>query len=217
MVTIPILAYLYGGMASAGILLPFLVFGDLFAVRFYRESTSWGHVRALLPWALAGIAFAVLVGSLISDSLFRAIMAIAVLSCLVLIIIFDITGYKPDFSKSKILSGATGFTGGFATMIGNAAGPIFDLYLLSTGLAKRSFLGTGAIFFLVLNVTKMPLHFFFWESITFKTLQMNLVMVPAVFLGALVGMKTVSYIPEQTFRYIVVAVIALSSLMLFLR
>lgn len=217
MVSIPILAYLYGGMASAGILLPFLVFGDFFALRYYRKSTKWSHVRRLLPWSLAGILLAVLVGKLISDALFRNIMAVAVLACLLLVVVFDLSGRKPDFSKSGFLSGFTGFSGGFATMIGNAAGPIFDLYLLSMRLPKNSFLGTGAIFFLVLNIIKVPLHFFIWESITLQTLQMNFVMIPAVFFGAMTGRKIVSYIPEMGFRYFVVVIIALSAVLLLIR
>jgi uncharacterized protein len=217
MVTIPVLAFMYGGMASAGILLPFLVFGDLFAVRFYHKSTSWSHVKRLLPWSLAGIALAVVTGKLISDALFRNIMAIAVIACLLLIVVFDLSGKRPDFSKSWVLSWLTGFSGGFATMIGNAAGPIFDLYLLSMRLPKNSFLGTGAIFFLTLNLIKMPLHFFIWESITLKSLQMNAVMIPAVYLGALAGRKIVSYIPEREFRYFVVIIIALSAVLLLVR
>ncbi|TCO11050.1 hypothetical protein EV194_101684 [Natronoflexus pectinivorans] len=217
MVTIPVLAIMYGGMFSAGILLPFLVFGDLFAVRFYRKNMSWSHVKRLMPFALAGILLAVLVGKMISDDLFRNLMAVLVISCLALIVFFDFSGKKPDFSKSGFLSGFTGLSGGFATMIGNAAGPIFDLYLLSMRLPKNSFIGTGAIFFLTLNIIKVPLHFFVWESITLASLQMNFVMVPAVFIGALAGRKVVSYIPEKGFRIIVIVIIALSSILLLLR
>ena len=217
MVTIPILAYFYGGMMSTGLLLPFLIFGDIFALRYYHRSAKWKQVKKLLPWALVGILVALLVGKMVNDATFRNIIAIIVFICLGIIILFDILGKKVDFSKSRSLSGLTGLSGGFATMIGNAAGPIFDLYLLSMRLPKINFIGTGAVFYLTLNIIKLPLHFFIWKSVTLLSLQMNLVMIPAVFLGAVAGKKIVGYIPEKAFRYFVVLVIAVSALLLLIK
>ena len=217
MVSIPILAFLYGGMASSGILLPFLIFGDLFAVRNYKASIKWIQIKSLLPWAIGGILLAVVVGKFISDAVFRNMMAIAVIICLAVILYFDFSGKKTDLSKFPLLSKLTGFSGGFATMIGNAAGPIFDVYLLSTRLQKESFLGTGAIFFLILNLFKLPFHFFVWHSVTLSSLQMNLVMMPAVFFGSWAGKRIVSYIPEREFRYLVIIIIALSAALLLIR
>lgn len=217
MVTIPILAYFYGGMMSAGLLLPFLIFGDIFALRYYHRSAKWKQVKRLLPWALVGILLALMVGKMINDNTFRDIIAIIVFICLGIIILFDILGKEVDFSKSRSLSGLTGLSGGFATMIGNAAGPIFDLYLLSMRLPKTNFIGTGAVFFLTLNIIKLPLHFFIWKSVTIQSLQMNLVMIPAVFFGAMAGKKIVRYIPEKAFRYFVVTIIALSAMLLLIK
>jgi uncharacterized membrane protein YfcA len=217
MVSIPILAFLYGGMTSAGILLPFLIFGDLFAIRNYRASIKWSQIKSLLPWAMGGILLAVAVGKFISDGVFRNMMAIAVIICLAVILYFDFSGKKTDLSKFPVLSKLTGFSGGFATMIGNAAGPIFDVYLLSMRLQKASFLGTGAIFFLILNLFKLPFHFFVWHSVTLSSLQMNLIMMPSVFLGSWAGKRIVSYIPEREFRYLVIIIIALSAALLLIR
>lgn len=217
MVSIPILAFLYGGMASSGILLPFLIFGDFFAIRNYKSSIKWSQIRSLLPWSIAGILLAVAVGKLISDALFRNMMAVAVIVCLAVILYFDFSGKKTDLSKFPLLSKLTGFSGGFATMIGNAAGPIFDVYLLSMRLPKESFLGTAAIFFIVLNLFKLPFHMFVWHSVTLSTLQMNLIMMPMVFFGSWAGKKIVSYIPEKEFRYLVIAIIALSAALLLIR
>lgn len=46
----------------------------------------------------------------------------------------------------------TGMASGFATMIGNAAGPIFSLYLLAKGAKKNNYMGTFAWFFLIVNL-----------------------------------------------------------------
>ncbi len=78
MINIPILAYLYGGMASVGILLPFLIFGDIFAVIYYRRSAEWKYIKKLLPYAIIGITTAVFVGKYVNDDQFRTTIAIAI-------------------------------------------------------------------------------------------------------------------------------------------
>ena len=41
-------------------------------------------------------------------------------------------------------------------MLANAAGPVIGLYLLAVALPKESFVGTGAWFFLLINLIKVP-------------------------------------------------------------
>jgi uncharacterized membrane protein YfcA len=215
MVTIPTLAHFYGGMASAGLLVLFLVFGDMFAIRYYYKSLRWQHIKKLYPYALAGILLALVVGKMISDNQFRIIIGISVLLCLGLIFYRDFSGNPDGFTGKKWFARTLGISGGFATMIGNAAGPIFNLYLLSMRLPKNSFIATGAVFYLSLNILKIPLHFFVWKSISSETLQLNLVMLPAVWLGSVTGKYIVRFIPEKEFRIFVTIIIAVSALLLF--
>jgi uncharacterized membrane protein YfcA len=217
MVTIPTLAHFYGGMASAGILVPFLVFGDVFAIRYYYKSLQWEHIKKLFPYALIGIALALVVGKMITDNQFRNIIGISVLFCLSLIFYRDYSGASDGFTRQNWFARTLGVTGGFATMIGNAAGPIFNLYLLSMRLPKKSFIATGATFYLMLNILKIPLHIFVWESISLNTLQMNFVMLPAVWIGSVTGKWLVRFIPEKEFRIFVTVVIAVSAVLLFFK
>jgi uncharacterized membrane protein YfcA len=217
MVTIPVLAHLYGGMASAGLMVPFLVFGDMFAIRFYHKSARWEHIKRLIPYALGGIALALVVGGMISDNQFRNVIGVSILVCLVLIFYRDLRGRSIDFANNRWFSRSLGLAGGFATMIGNAAGPIFNLYLLSMRLPKNTFIATGAVFYVSMNLLKIPLHYFVWHSISLSTLQMNVVLFPAVALGAFTGKKIVGYIPEREFRIFVTVVISVSAILLFFK
>ena len=94
MINIPILAYLYGGMASVGILLPFLIFGDIFAVIYYSRSAQWKYIKTLLPWALIGVVGATFVGKYINDDQFRNAIGVAILICLAIILYKDYSGKK---------------------------------------------------------------------------------------------------------------------------
>ena len=102
-------------------------------------------------------------------------------------------------------------------MMGNAAGPIFNLYLLSMRLPKESYIGTGAWFYLFLNLFKVPFHVVSWHTISWKTLQLNVIMFPVLLAGAFIGKKVVSYIPEKEYRYLVYTVILLSAILLFFK
>ncbi len=217
MINIPILAHLYGGMASVGILLPFLVFGDLFALFNYRKGVQWEYIKKLIPWAFGGILLATVLGKYISDTQFRYTIAISILICLALLIYKDLKNLDTQFTRQRWFATTLGLSGGFATMIGNAAGPIFNLYLMSMRLPKETFIGTGAIFYLILNTTKIPLHAFYWHSITWQSLQLNFILLPVLLLGAFIGKYIVKLIPEKIYRRFVIVVIGISAVLLFFK
>ena len=215
MINIPILASLYGGIQSVGILLPFLIFGDIFAVIYYRRNAEWKYIKRLFPWAIIGVIIATFIGKSINDGQFRITIGVAILICLAIIIYKDISGGKKLFANKDWLSSSLGLSGGFATMIGNAAGPIFNLYLMSMRLPKNVFIGTGAIFYLILNIIKVPIHLFYWNSMSLKTLQLSFVLLPILLIGAFTGKHIVKFIPEKAYRIFVISIITISAIMLF--
>jgi len=218
MIGIPILATLYGAKLSTGILLPFLIFGDIIAIHLYLKYAKIGCIIKLLPYAIGGIIIAVVAGKFINDRWFTNIMAVVMLVCVILILLNDLRkGSTDGVVNHRLFSPIFGLTGGFATMIGNLAGPIFNLYLITIKLPKKEFIGTGASFYLILNLIKIPFHFFVWETITLSSLQMNVVMLPAVIGGAFLGSWLVKLIPEKVYRYLILCFTSLSALLLFFK
>jgi len=109
-----------------------------------------------------------------------------------------------------------GILGGFATMIGNVAGPVFAIYLLAMHLPKNSFIGTSAWFFMIINFTKFPLQLFVWNNISLHTLTIDLITLPAIAIGAFVGFKAVKIIPEPVYRGFVIVITIISAFLLLL-
>jgi len=101
-------------------------------------------------------------------------------------------------------------------MIGNVAGPIFAIYLLAMHLPKNSYIGTGAWFFLIISITKFPLHIFIWETIEWETIKLDLILIPGIAAGAAAGIWLVKKIPDKTYRSFVIIVTALSALLLLI-
>ena len=100
-------------------------------------------------------------------------------------------------------------------MIGNAAGPVMSVYLLSMRLPKYSFVGTSAWFFLVVNYLKLPLQIFVWDNISFATIALNIISIPFMVVGAIIGVYLVKKIPEKKYRIFIIVVTILSTVVLF--
>jgi uncharacterized membrane protein YfcA len=101
-------------------------------------------------------------------------------------------------------------------MIGNTAGPIMSVFMLSIKLPKESFVGTAAWFFLIVNYLKIPLQVFAWHNITLKTLKFDLFMIPFVLLGVWLGILFVKKVSEAQYRIAVYALTLASAFLLFL-
>ena len=214
LMVVPLLANAFGGRPSVGLLLPILIFADVFAVTWYNRHAQWKHILRLLPWAFAGIITATIVGKSISDQNFNRLLALLVIGGITILVWRDIRSNKMKIPQSRWFAGGMGLLGGFSTMIGNAAGPVMALYLLSMRLPKNSYIGTGAWFFFIVNLSKVPLHIWSWETITIKSFTLDVLMIPAITAGAFLGIWLVRLLPEKIYRIIVIATTLLSALLL---
>lgn len=210
MLAVPLMAITFGAKPSTGIILPMLCFCDLLAVCYYRREAEWKYIFRLLPSALAGFGVALLVDKFIPPDGFKQLMAICLL--LVVGIMFWIErGKRENKWVSRWWYGPIfGLLGGFTTMIGNAAGPVMAVYLLSVKVPKYSFIGTSAWFFLVINYLKIPLQVFAWDNITPASLLLDLYAIPFLILGALMGIWFVKKLPEKRYRSFTTAITLLS-------
>jgi uncharacterized membrane protein YfcA len=122
---------------------------------------------------------------------------------------------KSPAPASFIKSAVFGVAGGFSTMIGNAAGPVMSVYLLSMKLPKVSFIGTAAWFFMIINYLKLPLQILVWHNISSAGLRFGITMIPAILLGAAVGVLIIKKVPERNYRILVYAMTLISTVLLF--
>lgn len=216
MPAIPIIATVFGGKESTGVILPILLVGDVFALYYYNRHAKLNNIKKLLPSALIGIILGVIVGNYISDKQFKAVIAISVLICLITLIYTEKKGDNLKVPQNTFFYSLTGITCGFTSMIGNAAGPIFSVYLLATGFKKNDFMGTTAWFFFLINLFKLPLQVLFWHNIPIKTIFLTFSMVPAIAIGAVLGVLIIKKLNEKLFRSIILAVTAIAAIRLFI-
>lgn len=214
MLAVPLLALNFGTKASTGLMVPILIFADLFAVAYYRRDANWSCIWRLFPAAVLGVLIAVFVGDSIDEEVFRIVVAVAILLSVLLIIYLERYPLNPKALEKKSIAFAVGLIGGFTTMIGNIGGPIMTVFLLSIRMPKNEFIGTGAYFFLLINIVKLPFHLFVWETVNMRSVAQDVFVLPAIGLGFFLGLLIVRRIPEKVFRYMVIGVTLLASLKL---
>ncbi|MDR2656568.1 MAG: sulfite exporter TauE/SafE family protein [Oscillospiraceae bacterium] len=215
-IIIPLLAVVFGGKESTGMVLPISLLGDIMAISYYRRAADWASIRRLIPWALAGIVVGTVVGWVVSDGTFTMIIGVTVLLCAAVMIVLEVGGDRVKVPRRMWFFALMGTLGGFTTMIGNAAGPVMTVYLLAMSMNKENFVGTYAWFFLIVNAIKMPLQLLLWRSIGGPELLMALAMIPVIALGAVLGAYVVKRIPERPFRYTVISLTVVAGLRIFL-
>jgi uncharacterized membrane protein YfcA len=195
---------------SAGWLLPVLCLADVFAVILWRRRAAAGRLFSLAPWVLAGIALGALALNW-SESRLRILVGAIVL---LMLWAYIRRSLRPDTYASTPHPAAYGVSAGFATTVANAAGPVMNLYLLSKQLPKEEFIATGAWFFFLINLSKIPIYI--WHGLfSRQSLLFDLVLAPAVVAGALTGRWLFSHINQRLFEILVVSLTALSALLLF--
>ncbi|MFI3288349.1 MAG: sulfite exporter TauE/SafE family protein [Rikenellaceae bacterium] len=214
---VPIMAFAFGARESTGLLLPLLCIADLGAIIYYRRSCSWHHLFRLLIWAIVGLFVGIGVDYFVPLSLFKYLISFSIMISVVVLLVGEYNKRKATQSTPKnwVLA-SYGVAGGFATMIGNAAGPILSVYLLSIKMPKMLFVGTSAWFFMLLNYSKLPLQIWVWDNIHWDSVLAALVMIPFIALGWWLGALLVKRVPEKLYRQLVIWITLLSAvIMLF--
>lgn len=201
---VTLIMFVFPARESVGILLPMLLIGDLFAVTYYRRNVVWKYLTNLIPWVLMGILAGFFVLQYVNDEQLKPIIGVIVLIMIALNVVRERLGSKFNemLPTSLTFTILMGVLGGFTTMVGNAAGAIMTIYLLVKGLPKKEFVGTGAWFFLSVNIIKFPFYMYL-GLITTESLTFNLTMAPVIILGAIIGVKVLPLIPQHVFTILI--------------
>jgi uncharacterized protein len=216
MMNITIMAIVFGGKASTGIVLPLLCVADIMAVMYYNRHAQWVHFWKLLPWMITGILIGVYVGKDLNEVLFRKIMAIIIVLTVIIMLLLELRK-NPVVPQNKFFASGLGLISGFTTMLGNLAGAFSNIYFLAMRMPKNDFIGTAAWVFLVINLFKLPFQIFYWKNINSASLQMDLLLLPALLIGFFAGLKIVAQIKDEGYRKVILALTFAGAIVIFLK
>ena len=216
MLSVTIMALVFGGKSSTGIVLPLLCVADIAAVLYYHRHAQWHHFWKLIPWMAIGILLGVYLGKDLNEQLFRQLMAVIVVVTIVIVLWMEMRK-SAKVPQHPSFAAATGLAAGFATMMGNLAGAFSNLYFLAMRMPKNDFIGTSAWLFLVINLFKLPFQAFYWNNINGTTLLTDLLLLPALALGFSTGIKLVNKLKDSSYRKVVIVLTLFGSVMMLLK
>ncbi len=212
---IVIFANLLPTRQATGLVLPLLICGDIVAVASYRGHAQWRTLWRLFPWAAAGVVLGYLALGRVNDRQARMLIGAIILA---LAGLYELARIRPDRVRPPSqfwLAAVMGVLAGFTTLVANAAGPLMVIYLLAIGLPKMEFMGTGAVFFLLLNCFKVPFVLNL-GLINPGSLALNLALAPAVLAGTWLGRKILFRMNQGLFEGVALALSVVGGLRMLL-
>lgn len=216
MMNVTLMAVVFGGKASTGVVLPLLCLADIMAVRYYHRHAQWSHFWKLLPWMVVGILIGVWVGKDLNEAVFRSVMAVIIVAT-ALIMIFLETRRQTAVPLNYLFASGMGLVSGFTTMLGNLAGAFANIYFLAMRMSKNDLIGTAAWVFLVINWVKLPFQIFLWKNITPTSLRIDLLLLPALLLGFFAGIKLVARIRDDSYRKAIIVLTLIGAVFIFFK
>ena len=186
---------------AIGAMLPVLLVGDVFAVVWYRHHARWNLLWKMFPYVAVGMIPGGIVLWAAKQNQLRPVIGVMVLGLLALEFFrrrFDLEHVPRRWWFVAMM----GSLAGFATIIAHAAFPVMSIYLISHGSRKREFIGTAAWFFLILNLSKVPIYLLVGGMFTAATLRFDLLVAPVAMLGGLLGLLILPHVPQKLFDFL---------------
>lgn len=198
---------------AVGVLLPMLIAGDAFAVYTYWREWDTRLVRRMLPAGVVGA----LVGTFFLVELSPNALRIALAIFVLLIVAYRFASNRIQrltYRPREWHAPGAGALAGLASGMFNNGGPPFNSYLLLLKMPPRTFIATTALYFALLNLLKLP--GFLVTGVLNVPLLLSLwwvfLFIP---LGIWVARWLIVRINQQTFEWIIMALLIVSSLLLF--
>ncbi len=153
---VPLLTLIIPPQDAVGLILPLLLFADVFALYFYWKQWDRRYLPLMLAPGLIGVVCGLFVLKDIDAVTLKRIIGGLTLAALT----FKIAGgrlnslaYRPQNWHGRL----AGWAAGFSSALANVGAPPFTAYLLlQPKMTPRRFVGTTTIFFAIINLAKLP-------------------------------------------------------------
>lgn len=196
-----------------GLLLPILMFADIFAVAFHWRRWNRRLVLLLLPGAVVGVTVGTLFLANAPTETLRTLLGILVL-IFAAYKIFEQRTLRWINYKSRNWHGLlAGTASGFSSALAHSGGPPVRIYLLMQDVKPAVFVASSALFFSIVNWIKVP-YYFYAQLLDFERLRQFVWLLPLVPLGVWFGRWAVYRVRPQAFERVIVGLLAINGILL---
>lgn len=209
----PLLALVLPTDQVIGLLLPILMFADVFAVAFHWRHWNRRLVVLLVPGSVIGVTIGTYFITNVPTETLQMLLGIIIL----LFALYKLLEkrllhwlvYQPR-SWHGVLAGTVA---GFSSALAHTGGPPISIYLLYQNVTPRVFIATSALFFAILNWIKVP-YYLYADLFDVDLLRQMAWMLPVVFVGVWLGRRAVGKINAQAYEQLILVLLIVSALLL---
>lgn len=205
---LPLVSLVTPPLQALAIMLPILIVQDAITVWSYRADWSGRVLAVMLPGAVAGIA---------AGYVFAAAVPQAGIALVIGLICISFGGHRlwlerrepPPASPGSVAGGLFwGAAAGFASMIAQAGGPPYQVWVMPQRLSREALVGTSSIFFALLNWARV-VPFFMLGQLDRASLTTSLVLMPLAVASSFAGVALVRRVPVDRLYPVLYALLLL--------
>ena len=205
MVSIPILIILIEPQLLTPTIIIHSVIINIFLFMKVRKDVQLGRIWPLVAAAIVGIP----IGTWLLGAVDADILRLFVGLFIMLIGLAYIRNFRIEIKNEKLAFLPVGFISGILNGSITLSGPPVVLTLTNQEVPKKTFRANMIAYFMLLNLATLPFHFMkgFFTDIC---IDLSIMLLPGMLLGALVGTMLVKKVDENNFRRMVLVLVIVS-------
>ena len=224
LLSVPLLIYACGGNSelAIGMMLPLLIACDYVTLVIWWRKWDFKNVLLLLPGMLVGISLGSVVlwyflrlgqgqraaGQEVTNAALSFSIGMLAVGFVVLQAIRMLRGelrpFRPVFWHGFLAGSSAGLT----STLAHSAGPITTMYLVTQKMPKGRFVATAVLYYWIGNQAKL-IPYAILGILTRSSLAGDLALLPAIVIGALLGVFLHRRVNERVFSAIVHGLLAI--------
>lgn len=186
---------------------------DLYLIYHFRKDFHKGSIFILLISAVVGVIIGTYLLNILDSNIIKILLAIFIILFSLRLLFFENTKKGKLFKKS--LGVISGFLGGLIDAIFGTGGPPVIMYLSYIGMNKSAFRATCTITFLFYHTTRL-IAYSYSGIMTLESIKIGLMLIPAMMVGSVIGMKLHFKIDEKIFKKIVGLILLIVGIVLLI-
>lgn len=206
---VPLLSTTMPVSQAVGVTLPMLMVGDWFALPVYWRKWDSQALRLMLPAAVIGVGMGVALLTTLPDDALRHLLGAFTLIVALYKLGSDTLSalaYRPRTWHGWL----AGWGSGLGSALANVGAPPITAYLLLRRTPPTSFIATTMIFFLVINLLKLPI-FIATRVVDGPSLIQALWALPLIPVGVWLGKELLRRIDQRQFEWLMLGLLLWTS------
>jgi uncharacterized membrane protein YfcA len=209
----PLMALVMPVNQVLGLILPFMLLADVFAIALHWRKWDGRLVWLLIPGAVIGVT----IGTFFIANAPTNVLKIGLAVIALLFVAYKLVEKRLlaalEYKERSWHGWLAGTTAGFASSLAHSGSPPISIYLMLLNVTPTVFLGTSVLFFAILNWIKVPyylyIHLFDFQEL--KQVAWVFLIVP---FGVWFGRWLVTKVSKTIFDNIILVLLLITAILL---